>query len=75
MLHIHPEDGRYDYALIELADPIEMRPEARAAFLPDGSEPFQSVCTEVYSKWMGVLESYQSSKIEGVEKCDNTLGA
>ena len=63
MLHIHPEDGRYDYAMIELADPIDLRPEARAAFLPDGSEPFQSVCTEVYSKWMGVLESYQSSNI------------
>jgi len=51
MLHIHPEHSRYDIALIELADPIDLRPEARAAFLPDGSEPFQSVPRFIASGW------------------------
>ena len=56
-LHAHPEfidtDSYliYDLALIELADPIKMRPEARAAFLPDGSEPFQSVPRFIASGW------------------------
>jgi len=49
--YIYPSMGRYDYALIELADPIVMRPEARAAFLPDGSEPYQSVPRFISSGW------------------------
>jgi len=46
-----PGKDRRDYALIELADPINMRPEARAAFLPDGNESFQSVPRFIASGW------------------------
>ena len=51
--HVHPEwmYTGVDLALIELADPIKMRPEARAAFLPDGSESFQSVPRFIASGW------------------------
>lgn len=37
---IHPKrtDWTYDFAIIELADKIKMRPEARAAFLPKESD-------------------------------------
>jgi len=56
-VYVHPEFFAgvsyliYDLALIELADPIKMRPEARAAFLPDGSESFQSVPRFIASGW------------------------
>jgi len=53
--HVHPEyiSGHrwHDLAIIELADPINMRPEARAAFLPDGSETFQSLPRFIASGW------------------------
>jgi len=55
MFHINPkyepELWKYDLALIELADPIDLRPEARAAFLPENGDPILEVPWFVANGW------------------------
>jgi len=52
--HVHPKNGapnNYDYAIMELMNPISITAYAKAIFLPDGSEKYNDKSLFLTSGW------------------------
>jgi len=52
--HVHPKNGapnNYDYAIMELMNPISINAYAKAIFLPDGSEKYNDKSLFLTSGW------------------------
>ena len=62
--HVHPKNGapnNYDYAIMELMNPISINSDAKAIFLPDGSEKYNDKSLFLTSGWGATISPDKNS--------------
>jgi len=62
--HVHPKNGapnNYDYAIMELMNPISITAYAKAIFLPDGSEKYNDKSLFLTSGWGATISPDKNS--------------